>query len=146
MAAKNNAAPYCSNGAGRRALSAPSAATSDNVRLLGASCTTMSPLPSRDLANQRDGLRVHPVAADDLVAGDVLPDPTEGGLSALALKPQLGVGYNEGWRMKHKLLQVMKEHHDSQPLVEKTSWMTSTGAVSAGVESVAAAHPARRPA
>jgi hypothetical protein len=39
------------------------------------------------------------------------------GISALELKRQLGVGYNSAWRMKHKLLQVMKERDDSQPLV-----------------------------
>jgi hypothetical protein len=37
------------------------------------------------------------------------------GISALELKRQLGVGYNAAWRMKHKLLQVMKERDDSQP-------------------------------
>jgi len=39
------------------------------------------------------------------------------GISALERKRQLGIGYNTAWRMKHKLLQVMKEHDDSQPLV-----------------------------
>lgn len=39
------------------------------------------------------------------------------GISALELKRQLGIGYNSAWRMKHKLLQVMKERDDSQPLV-----------------------------
>ena len=39
------------------------------------------------------------------------------GVSALELKRQLGIGYNAAWRMKHKLLQVMKERDDSRPLV-----------------------------
>ena len=39
------------------------------------------------------------------------------GASALKLKRQLGIGYNAAWRMKHKLLQVMKERIDSQPLM-----------------------------
>ena len=38
------------------------------------------------------------------------------GSSALELKRQLGIGYNAAWRMKHKLLQVMKERDDSTPL------------------------------
>jgi hypothetical protein len=32
------------------------------------------------------------------------------------MKRQLGISYNAAWRMKHKLLQVMKECHDSKPL------------------------------
>ncbi|MFT5505321.1 MAG: hypothetical protein ACI8XC_003040 [Gammaproteobacteria bacterium] len=40
----------------------------------------------------------------------------ECGVSALSLKRQLGIGYNAAWRMKHKLLQVMKERDDSKLL------------------------------
>ncbi len=39
------------------------------------------------------------------------------GVSALELKRQLGIGYDAAWRMKHKLLQVMKERDDSHPLM-----------------------------
>ena len=39
------------------------------------------------------------------------------GISALELKRQLGIGYNTAWRMKHKLLQVMKERDDRRPLL-----------------------------
>jgi transposase-like protein len=38
------------------------------------------------------------------------------GISVLALKRQLGIGYNAAWRMKHKLMQVMKERDDNKPL------------------------------
>lgn len=38
------------------------------------------------------------------------------GISALELKRQLGIGYNAAWRLKHKLMQVMKERDDTQPL------------------------------
>ncbi len=38
------------------------------------------------------------------------------GLSALALKRQLGVAYNTAWIMKQKIMQVMKERDDSKPL------------------------------
>lgn len=38
------------------------------------------------------------------------------GLSALALMRQIGVSYNTAWRMKHKIMQVMKERDDSKPL------------------------------
>ena len=38
------------------------------------------------------------------------------GTSILELKRQLGIGYNAAWRLKHKLLQVMKERDDGKPL------------------------------
>ena len=41
---------------------------------------------------------------------------SKSGLSALALKRQLGVSYNTAWLIKHKVMQAMKERDDSQPL------------------------------
>lgn len=41
---------------------------------------------------------------------------TKNGVSALELKRQLGVNYGTAWSVKHKLMQVMKERDDSQPL------------------------------
>ena len=41
---------------------------------------------------------------------------TKNGISALELKRQLGVSYCTDWSIKHKLMQVMKERDDSQPL------------------------------
>lgn len=38
------------------------------------------------------------------------------GISALELSRQLGVSYNAAWRMKHKLMQAMKERDDETPL------------------------------
>ncbi len=38
------------------------------------------------------------------------------GMSALALKRQIGVSYNTAWSMKHKIMQVMKERDDSKQL------------------------------
>jgi transposase-like protein len=38
------------------------------------------------------------------------------GTSVLELKRDLGISYNAAWRLKHKLLQAMKERDDSQPL------------------------------
>ncbi len=38
------------------------------------------------------------------------------GLSALALKRQIGVSYNTAWSMKHKIMHVMKERDDGKPL------------------------------
>ena len=38
------------------------------------------------------------------------------GTSVLELRRELGVSYNAAWRLKHKLLQAMKERDDSQPL------------------------------
>jgi hypothetical protein len=38
------------------------------------------------------------------------------GLSALALKRQLGVSYNTAWSVKHKIMQAIKERDDKQPL------------------------------
>lgn len=46
----------------------------------------------------------------------ILTQP-KNGVSALELKRQLGIGYNAAWRMKHKLLQVMKERDDQRPLI-----------------------------
>jgi len=34
----------------------------------------------------------------------------------LELKRELGISYNAAWHLKHKLLQVIKERDDSQPL------------------------------
>jgi len=38
-------------------------------------------------------------------------------VSALELMRQLGISYSAAWRMMHKLMQVMKERDDQQPLV-----------------------------
>lgn len=38
------------------------------------------------------------------------------GISALELSRQLGVSYNAAWRLKHKLMQAMKERDDEIPL------------------------------
>ncbi len=38
------------------------------------------------------------------------------GTSVLELRRELGISYNGAWRLKHKLLQAMKERDDSQPL------------------------------
>ena len=41
---------------------------------------------------------------------------TKNGVSALELSRQLGISYNAAWRMKHKLMQAMKERDDTQAL------------------------------
>ncbi len=41
---------------------------------------------------------------------------SKSGVSALEMKRQLGISYKAAWRMKHKLMQVMKERDDTQPL------------------------------
>jgi hypothetical protein len=76
----------------------------------------MPPLSSPDFANQWHHLRVHKVATDDLVPGLFFLTQTKNGVSALELRRQLGIGYNAALRMKHKLMQVMKERDDSHPL------------------------------
>ncbi|EKA7417641.1 IS1595 family transposase [Vibrio parahaemolyticus] len=38
------------------------------------------------------------------------------GVSALELSRHLGISYNASWRLKHKLMQAMKENDDKQPL------------------------------
>lgn len=38
------------------------------------------------------------------------------GISALELSRQLGISYNATWRLKHKLMQAMKERDDELPL------------------------------
>jgi transposase-like protein len=49
--------------------------------------------------------------------GMYLLTQSKNGVAALELMRQLGVSYNAAWRMKHKLMQAMKERDDSQPLV-----------------------------
>ena len=41
---------------------------------------------------------------------------SKSGLSAMELKRQVGVNYDTAWKMKHKLLQAMKENDDQVPL------------------------------
>ena len=41
---------------------------------------------------------------------------TKNGISALELSRQLAVSYNTAWKVKHKLMQVMKERDDTRPL------------------------------
>ena len=36
------------------------------------------------------------------------------GVSALELSRELGISYNATWRLKHKLMQAMKERDDEQ--------------------------------
>jgi hypothetical protein len=50
------------------------------------------------------------------------------GISALELKRQLGISYKAAWRMKHKLLQVMKERDDKSHCLASSGLMTRTGA------------------
>lgn len=42
---------------------------------------------------------------------------TKTGISALELSRKLGISYNATWRLKHKLMQVMKERDDTRPLL-----------------------------
>ena len=48
--------------------------------------------------------------------GMYLLTQSKSGVSVLSLKRQLGISYNAAWRLKHKLMQVMKERDDSKPL------------------------------
>ncbi len=48
--------------------------------------------------------------------GMYLLTQSKSGVSALSLKRQLSISYNAAWRLKHKLMQVMKERDDSKPL------------------------------
>ena len=41
---------------------------------------------------------------------------TKNGISALELSRQLAVSYNTAWKVKHNLMQVMKERDDTRPL------------------------------
>ena len=41
---------------------------------------------------------------------------TKNGISALELSRQLAVSYNTAWKVKHKLMRVMKERDDTRPL------------------------------
>ena len=41
---------------------------------------------------------------------------SKSGLSVMELKRQVGVNYDNAWKIKHKLLQAMKENGDQVPL------------------------------
>ncbi|MCY4453640.1 MAG: IS1595 family transposase [Immundisolibacterales bacterium] len=41
---------------------------------------------------------------------------TKNGISAVELSRQLSVSYNTAWKVKHKLMQVLKERDDTRPL------------------------------
>jgi hypothetical protein len=67
------------------------------------------------------------------------------GISALSLRRQLGVSYNTAWSIKQKLMQVMKERDDSQPLsgiiqLDDVYWGVNNGAVNE-VEALPTKHP-----
>ena len=76
----------------------------------------MPSLPPSNLTHQWNAVRVHEATADGLVPGDIHPDAAEEWDLSLELKRQLGISYNTAWRLKHKRMQAMKEHDDSQPL------------------------------
>jgi hypothetical protein len=44
------------------------------------------------------------------------PTQPKNGISALELKRHVGVSYQTAWRVKHELLQVMKERDDGRRL------------------------------
>ena len=44
------------------------------------------------------------------------PGVVPGALAAGLALPPLGVSYNSAWMLKHKLMQVLREREDSQPL------------------------------
>ncbi len=67
----------------------------------------MPRLPSPSVADRRDGFSGNQAAADDLVSGDLPDQPSQTGLSALALRRQLGVSYPTAWLIQHKLMQAM---------------------------------------
>ena len=56
---------------------------------------------------------------------------TKNGISALELSRQLAVSYNTAWKVKHKLMQVMKERDDTRPL---GGWVQLDDAYWGGVE------------
>ena len=69
---------------------------------------------------------------------------TKNGVSALELSRQLSVSYNTAWKVKHKLMQVMKERDDTRPLGAGYSSMMRIGAGSAAGEKLGEARQARR--
>ena len=61
----------------------------------------------------------HEVGASHLVPGFLamyLMTQTKNGISALERSRQLAVSYNTAWKVKHQLMQVMKERDDTRPL------------------------------
>jgi len=73
-------------------------------------------LPPSTIINQWHYLRFNQAASNHLVSSYLTNNSSKTGLSALALRRQLGVSYNTAWAMKQKIMQVMKERDDSRPL------------------------------
>jgi hypothetical protein len=70
-------------------------------------------LPPADFAHCGHLVSGHPFAADAVVSGHL---SGETGLSALALKRQLGVSYPTAWMIQHKLMRAMAERDNAYPL------------------------------
>ena len=51
--------------------------------------------------------------------GIYLITQSKDGISSLSLARHLGISQNSAWLLKHKLLQVMLEHENQQPLTEQ---------------------------
>ena len=66
---------------------------------------------------------------------------TKNGILALELSRQLAVSYNTAWKVKHKLMQVMKERDDTRPL---GSWVQLDDAYWGGQRRGANAEEAHR--
>ena len=76
----------------------------------------MPSLPSSDIADRRDHLRLDKLPLTTWWLAMFLLTQQKNGISAPELKRHLGVAYLNAWRVKHKVLQVIKERDDQRPL------------------------------
>lgn len=95
----------------------------------GSSGLSVPPLPSSNLGDERHDLRGDQAAVANLVPGDLSARAQQGGVSALALKRELGVSYNTAWLLKQKLMQAMKERDERRRL---SGWVQVDDAVWGG--------------
>jgi len=115
MATRRHASKPCSNCVGLAASSVRTTAMTKAATQQPQIASVLSVSPT-DVGHRRHHLRIQQTASDNLVPGDLPSDPDQKIVSAIQLHRQLGISYDETWRMKHKQMQVMLKRGEKQRL------------------------------